>query len=364
MKPTLTAKELGLRPAVAPVGIAAFATPLRGVPGVYRDDPAADSLSLVLQEVLELGKAPGVKPAFSFATRSFSSLPDVGEVFHNESRTRLNAMKNRGGKHVVAIPSEALFTPSEASKVPSGRLSAFSLQITSKAKDTLDYLFHMSIAMKPIIRGDGRSGNSQVNPDGLAVIDESNVGQANDNMKVEMTLATNKVGGGSGIACRIISVFRKAKRYLQSALSGGEADNSPLPVYFEGMQIVPWRTGRRLRASNPKALFIPADSRPHRLAGFMYRLNVKVGDEVRQGIFTTAVHQAVKRVGIAIMLLPACTADSIKRLGELVDCLVQSFNLFSGRLEQYSYRPVHIGIIPHIRQILQGKEVSADSSVS
>ena len=62
MKTALTTQELGLRPAVALVGIATAVTPLGGMPGVYSDNLAAKSLSLVLKESLELGEAPGVEP--------------------------------------------------------------------------------------------------------------------------------------------------------------------------------------------------------------------------------------------------------------------------------------------------------------
>ena len=134
MKTALATKEIGLRPAIAPVGVAAPVTSLRGMPGVNGDDLAAKSFSFILQEFLELGEAPGVKPSFSLSPGCLHSLPDVSEVFYNDSCAWLNAVEDRGGQNVVAIPSEALLTPSEASKVPSGRLRPIGLQSTSEAK--------------------------------------------------------------------------------------------------------------------------------------------------------------------------------------------------------------------------------------
>lgn len=159
MKTALATKELGLGLAVAPVGVATPVTSLRGMPGVHSDDLATEGLCLVFKEALELGEAPGMKPTLGFSTRGFGAAPDVGEVFHNNSRTGLNAVEDRGRQHVVAIPSEALFTPSEASKVPSGRLSTFGLQSTSEAEYSLDDFFHMSVAVKTVIRSNGRPCN-------------------------------------------------------------------------------------------------------------------------------------------------------------------------------------------------------------
>ena len=106
------------------------------MPGVDSHDLAADGFSLVLKESLELGKAPGVEPSFSFPTTGFDSAPDVGEVFHDDSRTGFNAIEDRGRQYVVTIPSEALFTPSEASKMPSGTLSTFGLLVYCQSVST------------------------------------------------------------------------------------------------------------------------------------------------------------------------------------------------------------------------------------
>lgn len=63
---------------------------------------------------------------------------------------------------MVTIPSEALFAPSEGSKMPFGRLRPIGLELTSEAKSSFNDFAHMSIAVEAVIRGNGRSGNSQV----------------------------------------------------------------------------------------------------------------------------------------------------------------------------------------------------------
>ncbi len=366
MKTALTAKEVGLGPAVTPVGVAAPVAPLASMPWVYSHDLAADSFSLVLKEFLELGKAPGVKPSFSFPPAGFDAAPDVGEVFHDNSRPGLDAIKDRGRQNVVAIPSEALFAPSEASKMPSGRLSTFGLQSTSEAEYSLDDFLHVPVAVEAVVRSDGRSGNTKVNADSLTVTSKLNIGQADDDVKVKSPFAIKKVGSSRRIADYILSILRKVERYLHSTVRGRQADGPLIPIYFEGMQVVPGRTGYRLRTTCLAPLLQPGDCRPHSFTGFAYGLNMQVRDEVGQSILATAVNKSLECVGIASSLLPPFTTDSIERLGKLLNRLTQGFSLVITWLKPYPYRSIHTGSIPHIVKILQiqDKEVCRNSPVA
>ena len=353
MKTALATKEIGLGPAVTPVGVAASVAPLASVPGIDCDHLAANSLSLVFEKAFELGEAPGVEPAFGFTSGGFDAAPDIGEVFNNDCSTGLNAVEDRGRKNVVAIPSGALFAPSEASKVPSGRLSTFGLQSTSEAKCPFYNFLHMPIAVKAVVRSDSRPGNPQVDTDSLAARSKLNIRQSDDNVKVKPAFTVNKVGSGRRLASCIPGIFRKEEGHLHSALSGGQTNNFPVPVYFEGVKVIPRRAGNRLRTTYPVPLFVLADCRPHGFTGFLPGLDMQVRYEGRQRIFAVAIGQAVKRVGIAGSLLPGHAADSIKYLGELLNRLIQGFNLFPVRLKQYSYRPVHIQSVPYSTHILQ-----------
>jgi len=366
VKTTPATEKVGLGTAIAPVGIAALVAPLGSMPGVNSHDLATEGFSLILKESLELGKAPSVEPPLGFPPAGFDTTPDVGEVFHDDSRTGLNAIEDRGRQHVVAIPSEALFTPSEASKVPSGTLSTFGLQSTSEAKYSLGDFFHMPVPMKTVVGGNGRPGNSQINTDSLSITNESNVRQSDDSVQVEIPLAINKVGGSRRIARRILGIFRKVERYPHPTVRGRQADNALIPVYFKGVQVVPGRTGHRLRTAYLASLLHLGDSRPHGFTGFVYRLNVQVRDKSRQSILTIAVNKSLECVVIASSLLPPLVTNSIEYLGKLANRLMQGFSLFIIGLKLYSYRSIHTGIIPHTAKILQikGKEVCRNSSVS
>lgn len=355
MKTAFATTELGLRLTIAPIGIAAPVAPLRGMPGVYSDNLATGGLRLVPKESLELGEAPRVKPAFGFPARGFDATSDVSEVFHNDSCPRLNAVKDRSGQDVVAIPSEALFTPSKAFKMSLGTLRTVGLQSTSESEDSLDNFLHMPIAVKVVVRSDGRPGNSQVNADSLAVRSKLNVRQTDDNVKVKLAFTVNKVSCSRRLASRIPGIFREGERHLHSTLSGRQTDNSSAPVYFEGVKVIPGRAGDRLRAAYLTSLLHSGDCRPHSFAGFLPGLDMQVRDKSRPSILTSAISQAMKGVSITCSLLPACAADGIKRLGKLLNRLIKSFSLLLGRLEMYPNCSIHTIIIPYISKYLQVK---------
>jgi len=355
LETALATKKLRLAPTVAPIGVAAAIASLGSMPGVYSDDLAADSFGLILKESLELGKTPGMESSFSFPARGFDATPYVGEVFHNNSRTGLNAINDRPRQNMVAIPSEALFTPSKAPKVSFSTLRTFGLQRTSEAKYSLDNFFHMLVTVEPVVRGDGRSGNSQVDADSLSIIGEDNSRQTEDNVEEETTFSMNKVSSGRGATIRILGIFGKAKYYLGSALGRGQVNNTIVPVYPEGMQIISRRTTGRLGTAHLIPLFHSGDCRPHNFAGFLPSLDMQVRDESRLGILASAISQVMKRVGITCSLLPTCAADDVKRLGKLLACLIKGFNLFLGRLELYPNCSIHLFIIPYISKYLQVK---------
>lgn len=369
MKATLTAEELGLRPAVAPVGVATAVAPLGGMPRVYSHDLAAEGLSLVLQEALELSKAPRVEPPLGFSTPSLASSPDVGQVLDHNGGSWLNAFEDRSGKHVVAIPSEALFSPSEASKVPSGRFRTIGLQRTFESEDSPDYFLHVPVAMKAIIRGNCGASDTEINSDSLAVRGECDIRQVDNDVKENSPLPVNKISGSGRTPHRILGISRESKGHLNPTTSGGQVHDAILPVDVEGVQVEARRTEERLRASGLQALLLSGYRRLHGFGGLLPGLNMQVGDQLGGRGLTVPVGQAMKCIGIALTLLPTHAAYGIERLGELPYRFKQSLSLFLRRLKPDANRSIHVCIIPYTSHYLQAeclprKEACADSSVT
>lgn len=353
MKTALATNEVGLRGAVPSVDKPADGASLARVPGVYRNDLAAESLSFVLKKALELGETPGVKSAFGFATRGFNARPDISEVLNHDSGAGFNAVEDRSRENVVAIPSEALFTPSEASKVSLGTLRAVGLQVTSKTKDTLHNFLRVPVAVEAVIGCHGRPGDTEVNTDSLPGRYERHVGQFDNDMQVEDSLAVHQVGGDSGGAASIVGIFRERERYVLPPGSGSKIDGVRFPIHLECMKVVTWRTISRLRTGNLKPLLRLGYSRLNRLRSLLASLNMQVRDKSRISLFAVSVSQTMQSIGIAFPLLPAYLTDRIKRVRELANRIPQGFSLLITRIKSNLYRSIHTGIIPYDLQDMQ-----------
>jgi hypothetical protein len=367
VKTAFATEKLGLRLTVAPVGVAAPVTPLAGMPGVYSHNATAKSFSFVLQKSFELSEAPGMKPPFGFSSGCFHSFSDVGEVFHNNSGTGFNAVKDRGRQHVVAIPSKALFTPSEASKMPSGALSAFGLQRTSEAKYSLNDFFHMPVAVKAVVRTNGRPGNPQVNADSLAIRDESDIRQVNHDIQIKLTTSTKQVSSSSKLTDSIAGIPGHSNRDFHSALCGRQAYLAAIPIHLESVKVISWRTKPRLGTTRFSAMLQSGYRRFYSFRGFLASLDVQVRHKVRIGLFTISISKAVKRIGIAVLSFPAHLADPVKCSGKLSYRVRKSSGLLTSRKQFNTNRSVHASIIPYIlriMQILDRKEVCRNSSVA
>ena len=81
---TFTTAEKRLRTAIIASLILAGRTPLRRVPRVNFDHSHPPSLSLVAQEAVELGKAPGMQTALSFAFLVRDTLANIGQVLKHQ----------------------------------------------------------------------------------------------------------------------------------------------------------------------------------------------------------------------------------------------------------------------------------------
>lgn len=359
MKTTLTADKVRLGLAVAPIGKTTYRASLAGMSGVNSDNLDTESLSLVIKEPLELGKAPGVKPSFGFTPPCPDSGADVSEVFNHDSSAGGDAFQNRSRENVVAIPSEALLTPSEVSKVPFSTLRPIGLQSLSQAETPFDDFLPVAVSVKAIIRANGWSGDAEVNPDRLPIRDKGHIGKFDNDMQIKSSLTKYQVGGGSRRADSIVSVIRKGEGYMLPADSGRKVDSFRFPVNLEGVQVISRRTHHRLWAESLKPLLRPGYSRPNRLRSLLASLNVQVRDKSGISHFAVSVSQAVQGIGIAIPLVPAYFADGIKRVRELGNRILQGFNLLAARIKPDLYRSIHTDTLPYASHNLQiqGKEV-------
>jgi hypothetical protein len=348
LKTTFTTFEKGLRGTVATVDETALIAPLACVARIDSNNLAADVLSLVFKKLPELSEAPGVKTPACLSVSDLNTLPNVSKVLNDDSCTRLDTVKDRTGDNVVAIPSEALFTSSEASKVSLGTLRTVGLQGTFKAKSTVDNFFPVAFSVKTIIGTNRRMSNSQINTDSLSIRSKPNIRQADNDVKVELPLSVNEVGGRSGTSDSIFGVFRNRETDFKSSLSRSEIHDAFIPINLEGMQIIPRWTKLRFWAGDLLPLFLTRQSGLNGLRRFLSGLNMQVRNKAGISVLTITVGKFMQSISVAVPLFISHTAYCIKRLRELPHCFMQSLGLLIGWLKPYYDCPIHSYIIPYI----------------
>ena len=364
MKTTLAAQELGLRPAITPIGETASGAPLAGLTGVDEYNLTSSGFRFVRQETPELQERPRVQSSAGFPVVDLDSIPDVREVLKHDSSTCINILDNRGGDHVIAIPSESLFTTSEASKMSLGTLRTVGLQITPEAKYTFNNFLHVTVAVKAVVGTYGRSGNSQVHANCFPVSNKFNIRENDNDMKVKLILAEHQVSGSGRITDCILGIPRNIEGNLHPAIDTGKIHNALFPVQHERVKVVARRATQRVRAPCFQSLLFSGNGRLNRFGSFLSGLNMQVGNKIRQSILTMTVGKVVQRVGITVMLLPTSTADGIERLSKLSHRFMQNIGLFYRWLEKYPYRSIHTDVITNISKKLQYKKVNRNSSVA
>jgi hypothetical protein len=94
VKTILATQELGLRPAIPPIGEITSGAPLTGFTGVDDCNLTPSGFRFVLQETPELQERPGVQSSAGCPAVGLDTIPDVREVLKHDIGTCINILDN------------------------------------------------------------------------------------------------------------------------------------------------------------------------------------------------------------------------------------------------------------------------------
>lgn len=360
---TFTTDKTRLGRTVATVDVTAPGTPLRSVARVNPDYLAADCFRLVFQKAFELSERPRMKAAFRFSSTGLDSCSDVRKVFNDNNGSGFNTGKYASAENVVTIASETSRSSREELKVPFGRLRSFRLQGATKAKRAFLNLAPVFLAVESVIRSHGRTTDAKVNADSVPRGDKGNVGQFDNDMQGESTFSVHKVSGTDLRTDKTLGINRKREVNFQPAASCGKVGDSLYPIQLKRVDVIARWANFGLRTPHFPTLFEQGYRRLDGFGGFLPCLNVKVGDKGRVSLLTVPIGDFVKGERIAFFKSPANGADSVKGFRELMHRFFQGFCLFPCDTERYSYRSIHIPVLPYNSMILQftgGRQASSE----
>lgn len=274
---TTSANKSGLRGPVASGDKAADGTALARVARVHRDNAAAQRLGFVCEEAFELCERPGVKTALRFTPSCFHPLPNVRQVLDHDSRTCRDAVQDRLAEYVVAIASEAVFTPRETPQVPFGTWGAIRLQFPFETEPSFADFAPAFLPVQTTIRSDRRARDAKVNPEGLSTVGKLNVVQFQDDVQDKPALAEQQVGSGNVAVCGKGRIIRQSECQKNSARHCGKVDDAFQPVNSDGVTIVARRAKHRLWAVDFAAFLGKRESRLEGFRCLLPCLDMQVG---------------------------------------------------------------------------------------
>lgn len=220
------------------------------VAGVNPFHAATKFFGFVSEESRQLRERPGVKPSLGFAPARLHPLPNVRQVLNHDDGSRCDAVEDALRENMIAVASEALFTPRKTPQVPFGAFGAFRLKFPFETETPFADFAPAFLSMKSAIGSDSRTGDAQVNTKRLPIIRELHIVHFENNVERELVLAEHKIGSCHFTIHRIGRVVGQAERQEHSACDGRQIDDAFMPIKdFVLLGTAVWSAGEALLAA-------------------------------------------------------------------------------------------------------------------
>jgi hypothetical protein len=379
---TFTTEEKRLRTAILTSLMLAGRTPLRGVPRVNFDHSNPTSLSLVAQEAVELGKAPGMHTALSFAWLVRDTLANIGQVLKHQGTAWGSRLHNAFGKNMVVVSSLPKQFPTQLLEMPLSRASAFSLKLTTQMEDAAFLLFPPMLPEKVTSGRDRRVIESQVNADHLGRGSDQRRRQRDDNMEEVASLAHTQVSRTDVAADVLLGMLRNRERQFHATRNGSKTGREDFPLDPVGTLVVTDGSGLRLRTTNRleggrlfaafpgccnqfgipcSMLLLPGESRFDGFGGF----HTSRADQLRRQVRILLAESIVGFFGqvyaIAAFGCKSKKGNGIEARRVLSQRTSQEVSLLCGRIQLYDNGSIHAKGMSYLLRIVnrQGSFVSS-----
>jgi len=348
-------------------------TPLRRVPRVHFDHSNPPSLSLVAQEAVELGKAPGMQTALSFAFLVRDPFANIGQVLKHQGTARGRSLHNAFGKNMVVISSLPKQFPTQLLEVPLRRASAFSLKLTTETEDAAFLLFPPLLPEKVPSGRDRRVIESQINADHLRRGSDQRRRQRDDNMEEVVSLAQTEVSRTDFAADVLLGMLRNRERQFHATRNGSQTGREGFPLDPGGTLVVPDGSGLRVRTTNRlecgrllaaflgccnqfgiacSMLLLPGESRFDGFGGFHTGRADQLRRQVRVLLSESRVGCFVQFHAIAAFGGKSKTGNSIEALRVLLQSTSQDESLLIGRIQLDHNGSIHAKSMSYIRRMV------------
>src|SRR5258708_2810694 len=276
-------------------------TGLRCVPGVDFDHLDTPRLGLVGQERLELGKAPGMHTALSFAFTVGDTLADMGQLLKHDGRTRGGMLNKAFGEHVVVVFSLPKQLARKLFQVPFGRFGAFFLQLTTQAENAAFLLFPAALTQEGTSGGDSWSGETKIHPDHFLGWCDGGGRQPDHNVEKVMPVTETQVSRADPATDILRGMPGDGNPHLNAPGNRGQAACHALPLDPVRTLVVADRDGQRVGSLNGLEFWrltpqLPGLGNQLRIASSMFLLPGQRTFDSLGGFDTSGAHQLSRQV--------------------------------------------------------------------
>ena len=230
---------------VALVNVPTTGTCLRGIARIDKLDMHPFPRRFVGDKTLQLAKTP-IAHRSSLLAACFGTLPDVGQVLHDQGISWLARANNLFGDHVIAVCLKSFQSPRQLFEMSPGRFCTFALQCTSEAKGAVIAFLEVLAPKETRLGSDGQSIDPEINSNGLARWLDNGDRTRNDHVQPERPCAVDEISALLLPRSRqvLLIVRRNLDGYhgtvasLCRLLHMDQRDQVGLPIKTKGTRIV------------------------------------------------------------------------------------------------------------------------------
>jgi hypothetical protein len=359
---TTAAKKQRLGTTITTMLITTLRAGLGRVARVNRNYTHSSFLSFVLQEGAQLTKGPGVQLSLTFTPTRTSALTDFCEILNDNSSARWGRLDDMFRQYMVTVAVESHLLARQLAKVAVGGLSSFRLQCALESKVSFVNILPMPLTQEATFRSNGRSIETEVYTNNfltIGTISSLYMGQTDNNMQPETTLAVEKVSRSSWIAYISKRVRRDGETNTHPALRRGEISFLLGPIYFVGVKVIAGWTRLRTRLRNTPALLLTGERTLDSFSGLDAGLDNQIRYKPRAFSFDRIVCGVMQVHAVALIVSPAIFAHQVERSCELGKGLSERLGLLKCGFKFEPHSSIHALSIPYIRSFCNVKEDAA-----
>jgi len=358
----------GLRATIGAMLIATARTGLRGVPRVNLDDGNTPCLCFVLHKRVQLRKRPAMQASFVahvlvlFTSSHPGGLSDVGQILKNDGSACRGSGHNPFTEDMIvvsALPKPFLV---QLLEVLLRRTSAFGLQFSLEAEETMFLLFPSLLSQELSVGSDCRAIETQINSNHVLRRRNNGFRKGNNDVKREASLAQAQVSTTHVVANVLHEVRWHLERHFYAPVDCGKTTAERLPLDPVRTLIIADTdqfavgTADRLEDRNGLAFFpgllnlagiglflldLPREGRLDRFRCLETGRTDQLSGKIRKLGTQRIVRAFVQLHAIATGSRKTFLSNSIKTGAIVFKRCLQTLRLLWRRIELYDYRSIH-----------------------